>query len=434
MITAGLKVDRMRFFVFVLLCIALPISLQVFLPVSTGVVGIIWRFLTCALIAICVSKGLSEDTLLNPYYLFLLAPISLLLYSEKVSVYYLLPLENKTWLIAIMNMYVFVLSMMIGQNSHYSDKYIETEFRREDKYCTLNSTIIMFALGLFPTIYQLIVGHSLFGSQFFYMMTFIGFVLGYRCNHRKLAIILLLVSKLLQMAIYFNKSIILQTTLVLIVSMEVTSKDKATKRKVVIIAGIVTVFTIVIGFVLKPYLATGGLLSNFLSDYSTTDVLNRMGNRVQWSYNPLFLSPYFYLTTPWCNLQYTMSNLTEHTYGLWLIKPFLGWIQLSEGIKAYSALVPYRFAYNTFGFVTVQYVDFGLMGSCISSVILGLFVGKQYKKIKVCNTSLNIANYALVSCAVFEMFFSNHFLMTSYPFTIAFVSWIFKTIATQRKR
>ena len=132
-----------------------------------------------------------------------------------------------------------------------------------------------------------------------------------------------------------------------------------------------------------------------------------------------------YFTTPWNNLQYIMETTREHTYGLWLIKPFLSYIQVAGNIDAYTALTPYQNAFNTYGFISVQYVDFGMIGSALSSAVLGILVGKVYRRYRYCPDGFNIGCYGLVACATLEMFFSNHFFGQSYPFTILIVAWIY---------
>ena len=135
-----------------------------------------------------------------------------------------------------------------------------------------------------------------------------------------------------------------------------------------------------------------------------------------------------YLVTPWNNLQYVMETQNTRTYGLWTLKPLLGYLQLDDRFKPFYSMSTYS-SFNTFTYIAVQFKDFGLVGSVLGSAILGTFVGYIYKK-KLLNSVSPFDNacYAITAVAVFEMFFSNHFFKESYPFTIVIIMWIYTTV------
>ena len=90
---------------------------------------------------------------------------------------------------------------------------------------------------------------------------------------------------------------------------------------------------------------------------------------------------------------------------------------LDSRFANYYVLNPYS-SFNTFTYISVLFKDFGYWGSCLGSLMLGFFVRKVYQAFKKTKSPFYVACYALTACAVFEMFFSNHFLSQSYPFTI----------------
>ena len=153
---------------------------------------------------------------------------------------------------------------------------------------------------------------------------------------------------------------------------------------------------------------------------------------VTWDSSAELLGPYAYLTTPWTNLQYVMlTQGTPHTNGLWLVRPFIGYLQLEDKFKDAYSIESFS-SFNTFTFIAVQYEDFGFYLSVISSILIGLFVGRYYRRSLTTNSPLEVANYVLIAQATLMMFFSNHFLMLSYPVTIVLVMWIYKTLFRYR--
>lgn len=138
-----------------------------------------------------------------------------------------------------------------------------------------------------------------------------------------------------------------------------------------------------------------------------------------------FFMPYMYLTTPWTNLQYVMESQDTRTYGLWTIKPFLGYLQLDDFFKDYYSLEPYS-SFNTFTFITCGYKDFGFLGSVLASFFLGLYVRFVYSRFIYSESPFDLTIYICVALATTNMSFSNHFLMVSYPFTIFVVMKVYR--------
>ena len=146
---------------------------------------------------------------------------------------------------------------------------------------------------------------------------------------------------------------------------------------------------------------------------------------IEWnSPNALFM-PYMYLTTPWANLQYLMESQDERTYGLWLFKPLLGYLQLDENYKPEYRMRAYS-TFNTFTFISTNFKDFGYWLSILSSLLLGFFVKKVYSRYRKSRSPLDVACYVYVGLAVLEMFFSNEFFTQSFPFTIVIIMGLYK--------
>ena len=136
---------------------------------------------------------------------------------------------------------------------------------------------------------------------------------------------------------------------------------------------------------------------------------------VEWSSPNALFMPYMYLTTPWANLQYLMESQNERTYGLWLFKPLLGYLQLDDKFRSEYKMQAYS-TFNTLTFISTNFKDFGYWLSIISSIFLGFFVKKVYSRYRKSRSALDVACYVYVGLAVLEMFFSNEFFVSSNDF------------------
>ena len=154
---------------------------------------------------------------------------------------------------------------------------------------------------------------------------------------------------------------------------------------------------------------------------------------VEWNTLEQYFMPYMYLTNGWTNLQYVTETQNTRTYGLWTIAPILGYTGLKERFSKELYLESYS-SFNTFAYVTCAFKDFGYWLSIIMSVILGFFVKKIYSRYLMSRSPFDVACYVLTAIATLEMFFSNHFFMQSYPFTIVILMELYKKFIIQKKQ
>jgi oligosaccharide repeat unit polymerase len=151
---------------------------------------------------------------------------------------------------------------------------------------------------------------------------------------------------------------------------------------------------------------------------------------ITWTGATRFFMPYMYLTNAWTNLQYVTETQDSRTYGLWMAKPVLGYLQLDDSFGPIYNLESYS-SFNTFGFITCGFKDFGYWLSVISALMLGFFVKKIYSRFLLSRSPFDVACYVLVGLATLEMFFSNHFFMQSYPFTVVIIMGLYKFVAAR---
>lgn len=382
------------------------------------------RFICELILITTLYFGVTDKELFNPLLLFSLTPLSLLLYSESVSPRYLNPLTVETWVLGLINMIAFVWVVR--------HKTKNTGFLSEDEIQNrklITHGIILTALGIFPDICRAIFGTSFFlGATISYLL-YPGLVCAWK-SKSKIFIALSYIICILAVATRFNKSVFLSIGLVTILSYKrFYVKDKKEEKKIYIWIVVAMLLMIFVAFPVKAFIQNGNALTwQGLSETITTYFQgddDYYVTTIIWDGPKVLKLPYMYLVSAWNNVQYVMETQSIHTYGLWLMKPVISWLQMDGLFEVSYTLTPYS-SFNTFGYVTVLYKDFGTYASVIGSIILGLFVSKVYNRYKESNSPFVIGSYAMTAQATLEMFFSNHFLMLSYPFTIVLMCWIYK--------
>lgn len=387
---------------------------------------IVCRIFTGIILIYCLIKGGQEDKLINPYWLFSITPFSLLLYTEKVSSIYLQQLTPKTWLLALINMVAFLTALRL---SFAKEKYKDNVAYKSSKHIErflIQDAVILFCLSKIPVLYRMLFGNSMPFASILSLFIYVAIVCVMKSKNKLWICLISGMNLIFMLSSAINKTAVLFLAMAYLVSYEkYYIKNTKSKCKMIIGIGILSIVFIVIIFPLKDYIHGGGKIQDFgisnilaSSDYYT--------NSIEWHGNQLLMMPYMYLVTAWNNLQYVLETQDIRTFGLWILKPILGYLQIDSLFEKYYVLVPYS-SFNTFTYITVLFKDFGYWGSAIGSIILGVFVKYVYK-VKYCNTAsaFNAACYSMTACATLEMFFSNHFFSQSYPFTVILIIMLYK--------
>lgn len=407
--------------------------------IVASVVGYTFRLSDSLLISIlrlCVGacmlysllKGIHEKDLMNPYIFFSLTPLSLLLYNEKISSWYFNELTAKTWILGFINFlaFLFILNLVIRKKK---DSCIKNNLNRTSKHTLLQHAWILFVLGEFSFIYVFITHKQFFLSSVLSYFVFPALALAWKAKH-KLTIVFMYLFICFTFAVSFNKTIFLGYILITAICYKRYYVKNSQQEKRLYIglfcAGFLFVF---VAFPMKALVQerqefSVDLLWKAIKSYFVNSNGDYHG-RITWNAAPVLRMPYIYLTSAWNNVQYVMETQSNLTYGLWFFKPLISWLQLDGLFLNAYELTAYS-SFNTFTYVTVLFKDFGLIGSTVSSGFLGFFVGKIYNKYKTSNSAFDVAIYAVVSQATLEMFFSNHFFMLSYPFTIVVICMIYR--------
>ena len=378
----------------------------------------------------CISKGIKEPYLINPYLLFLIVPVSLLMYDLTVSPHYLVPLRSNTYSLAVYNIIMVLLGFFIGGNCKF--RYSRTwnkSVNQSSKLLSRNAKITLI-IGLIPTMYAVCFGaqyllnlnlnalKSLVNdaplASIFNLFLYLSIMLALYSKSQK-TIMLCLVGLLVSLVLNFSKTTVVMLCICLLVHLYDISRVNYRIRKYFYISLLSALGLVFISFTIYNNIRFDFDINTYFDD------LGYIGNISKTWYLPIM-----YIISPWSNLQYIVDTTTTHSYGLWLLKPLLGYLQI-DGIWApVYDLVPRYQAFNTYTYISVYYRDFGFFGSGICSFILALYIMYIYKmKLNYPNSPHISSIFALNMYATVMMFFNNHFQQLSYPFTIFIISWLF---------
>lgn len=377
----------------------------------------------------CIFRGIKEDYIINPYILFTIVPVSLLMYDITVSKHYLVELRSDTYNLAIYNTVMVLLGFSVGGcvKFHYGNVWEKGEYQ-DESHLSRHGIRLMF-LGLFPTLYGCVFGlghlvsldlnslkavvNSMPLSSIFQLFLYLGLMISLKSKDRK-AIILSICGIAISVIINFSKTTVVMASICLLIFFYDLSQSNRKVRKYFIISVISALVLVFASFT---------IYNNIRFDYDINEYFDNLGYVGNVS-NNLFL-PIMYVISPWCNLQYIVDTTTSYSSGLWILKPFLGYLQLDQNFGNAFELVPRFGAFNTYTFISVYYRDFGFVGSGICSFVLAMYIMYIYKlKRKFADSPYVSTIFALNMYATVMMFFNNHFQQLSYPFTIYIISYV----------
>ena len=380
---------------------------------------IVSRVFVAFLFVLCILLGRKESSFLNPYYLFSVTPLSLLIYVD-ISGNFMMELTAKTWGLAIINITAFILAVYYSSDF----KSLKNCTGPSDKKLIIH-TLILTAIGLFSVAFEYFMDRPFFLASVLKLCSVPAIICALK-SKRKILIIIVMALFVGSSIGFLSKSAVLTYLIALLIGIEKYYIRTKRERKSMAVFSAIGVFVMIISFTF----ANKDRGTRNASD--TVDYYEQYGN-VEWNSPDALFMPYMYLTTPWANLQYLTETQDERTYGMWLIKPLLGYLQLDEHFQSSYRMRAYS-TFNTFTFVSCNFKDFGYWLSIISSVFLGFFVKKVYSRYRRSRSALDVACYVYVGLAVLEMFFSNEFFTQSFPFTIVIIMALYKLFFFHNQR
>lgn len=357
----------------------------------------------------CLLLGRKEVSFVNPYYLFSFAPFSLLIYVNVAS-FYMLDLTHETYLLSVMNMSAFIFALSFTG----SVKKILSCKSTNSLVTLVIHSIILYLLGLSANFIPSL-------ASVLWVFSVAAIVCAMKTKKKTMLIFVALILASSMLGTVSKTAVLLNILTILITYERYYITNQRQRRRLLIysfFAGLFMIFAF--SFANKErgaYDADKGL-----KYYA--------GQGVKWDYSSTLFLPYMYLTTAWANVQYVTETQDTRTYGLWMVKPFIGYFGIDESFKEKYELVP-KSSFNTFTFISCGFKDFGFWFSVIPSFFLGFFVKKVYSKFLVSESPFDVATYVIVGLAVAEMFFSNHFFMQSYPFTAFILMGVYKLLVSR---
>ena len=379
------------------------ILLCILLSLMSGSV-FLCRISVFLILLLCLIVGSFERYIVNPINIFVLTPFSLLIYVN-IGDAYMVNIKYQTWMIAIINMYAFIIA------------FIKSPVYTNINFCIGNPNIK--SLQYQSIVFYLISLTGLFIPQIASIAWIFGIasiVCALKTKKRVMFIFVLLIFLFTAFGIT-SKSTMLTYCITFIICLEKYFINNERQRKWVRWAlGVSVVFMIF----------TFSFANKGRETHSSEDSLELYSRRgVDWNYSAGLFMPYMYITNGWTNLQYAMETQDKRTHGLWSIKPLLGYLQVEDNFKKEYSLVSYS-SLNTFAYMTYGFKDFGYFLSILMSLFLGFFVKRVYSRYVISRSPYDVASFILVSQATLEMFFSNHFFTQSYPFTVVILMAIVK--------
>ncbi|MEE1082578.1 MAG: O-antigen polymerase [Paludibacteraceae bacterium] len=369
------------------------------------------RFTVLIIVLICIGFGYKEDKFVNPYYLFVLTPVTLLMYVDLGGRYFV-TIDVNTWNLAIINMLAFICGLKF--TSDFKTKSIQYGIISEKK--AYKHILVLYALSW-------VAPFSGPLRNVLPLLSTVVVVLAFSTRNKKIILLYTFLVVFKMVVGHSSKTGVLSTLFAYLISYEYYYITTTKQRIKVLILSLCSVFFMIFAFSFANknrgnYDAKSGL------EYYSRDGLD-------WNLDSRLFLPYMYLETPWINLQYVTRTQDTRTYGLWALKPILGYAGLRDD-SVYD-LIPYS-SFNTFTFISCHFKDFGYYGSILLSFFLGFFVKKIYSLSNKSPSPFMLGSYVLVAQATLEMFFSNHFFMQSYPFTICIMMWLYQRVFTKAKK
>lgn len=366
------------------------------------------RICAASLFIACILMGRKEPRLVNPYYLFSLTPLSLTLYSE-VAGGYMLTLSHSTWVLAIINIYAFIFALFVTP----SFKSIKNCIGVSNTSGLIIGAFIMYGIYLASRIVPEL-------NALFWFTSIAAMVFALRSKKK---IGLVFCAYLFLSSIFSGHSSKMEMLLYVLTFLICYDKFYSpTRKQRMTVAALAA-----IGVVFMIFAFSFANKERGQYDAESGQAYYEQQGNFEWDYDSALLMPYLYFSTPWTNVEYVVQTQDERTNGLWMIKPILGYLGVDEKFSREYELIPYS-SFNTFTFICCGFKDFGYWLSILSSLFLGFFVKKMYSRYLISKSPFDVTSYILVALATVEMFFSNHFFMQSYPFTVLIMMELYKYI------
>lgn len=379
-----------------------------------------FKIAAALILCFCIINGRRQKYIINPYYLFILTPISLLIY-HNISDSFLVNLTSKTWLLIISNIDALLIGLHYTSKTKFRERILCRTYAKK-LYTKLAVTFVI--LGVIPQFIYSLTGVTIPLAYIISMLSTVGVIAAMATKDKKLCFVAI--------AIYISplalggasKTGVLTLLLALIIAVEkfylnrssTTAYAKA--RRKTILGCVLAVPLMIFAFTFA---------NKDRGRYDADEGYDYYSSRVEWNYGTAYFMPYMYIVTPWANLQYVTETQDDRSNGYWFTKPVLGVVFGDDYLK--EEYVPRSYSsFNTFSFIGLHFKDFGYWGAIFLSLFLGFFIKKVYSLYCESHSPFDAGSYVFTAQATLELFFSNHFFGQSYPFMIVIVMYLLKKL------
>lgn len=399
--------------IFTMLCVLLILAIN---PTIVGAGA-------AMMIILLVWFGQREKQILNPYFLFLPTPISLILYSQTVSTVFLPKMNQEVQLVIILGIFSYLAGLLT----------LRTERKTSDSRRPRNYSFYAFLiLGLFPHLIGIArTGIPLFASDVniareHYLAPLIGqlilflpvsILIAFREGSRK-KVIIALAANFAGAAFMVSKFSLFFCIIFLIFGFVRYQGDKILPIR----AGALTIALLMVTpLVFEATFSARDSVSQ--SEYFWRNNVS-FGIKILDDFGDYLYLPYMYLTAPWSNFAYIYDMTSHFDYGARSVYAIASFLQV-ESLLSFEPRGIRRMPFNTHAYLSDFYLDFGLAGVVALSYLLGLLVKWAYIRAAKSGDLLDEAIWITIGFASMMLFFSNHFTTLTYPLLslIAFKSY-----------
>lgn len=368
--------------------------------------------------------GCKDKDIFSPYFLFMLVPLSIMLYWTKISSYYLPELPLSTRISIFFGCAAFYLGLTVRRHK-FAASYLQ-----QVKPVIGYSLLFTLALGILPYVISTMVLGTLpilaktnvdeLKNQFqlpvigmFFLFLPLAILIAREQGRLFKSVCLLAILLSLVNAAKFDVIFMAFVIMFAIVGHQI--QVSRTLKTRIITASLAILILLPLLFE-QNYNMRSGETMDMRYDYLISS--DRMHDAIPVAAFRV-VQPYFYFVSSWANFDFCIQHVETYRYGLMTMRPFISLFRLDYLIDVDYTKEVLNPAFNTHSFLTDYYYDFGYLGLVVLPFLLGIVVSWIYRRSRSSNDTVLHAEYAVCGFAVVMMFFSNHF-SAGYP-VIAFV-------------
>lgn len=396
------------------------ILLVIILVVMVVTLQPVTNYLFFFLLVVSVNLGARQKFALNPYYLFSITILSLILYNPNLSSF-LATIPLNVYILIFLGLTSFLMGLVVVDKNMKPKKFaVRTNATSKNKrlfwlflFLGLTPHVIGFITVGFPilavdNVADLRENYLPAGLSYFTLFLPLTITIGFINKDKKLIWISVILNAFISVVKVAKFDVLIFIFFFVFSVFKYGNVDRKQFKKYFIYAAIL--FAIPLFF------------NWFRSVRSQTDSISPVyllsGTGISDSFSYVLSLPYLYFTTGWSNLAETVQTVEEFNYGIYTLHPFISALQLDDFISYASYKTIYLHPFNTFSFLTDYYMDFGVIGILILPFIVAQLVFYSYKRSMQSSNPIRDGQFIVLAIPTLMLFFSNHFTSVGYPFIV----------------